>query len=155
MFRKLMNMVKVPSMNVVTSFAKKNMMLLIIGAIVAAVIYYLVTRKPEVMPYEGFQSEGESKPKLIFVYATWCPHCKTVLPEMKDLEAQSPIKVGGKECEIVIIESEEKDKLTALNHKVEGYPTFLLQDAAGTMHQYEGERNRDAIVAYVTKMLGA
>jgi thiol-disulfide isomerase/thioredoxin len=153
MFRKLMNMVKVPSMNALTSFAKKNMMMLIVGTIIAAVIYYLMTSKPEVMPYEGF--EGGNKPKLIFVYATWCPHCKTILPEMKDLEAQSPIKVSGKEVEVMLIESEEKDKLASLNHKIEGYPTFLLQDAAGTMHQYEGERNRDAIVEYVKKMIGA
>jgi len=152
MFRKLINMVKVPSMNAVTSFVKKNMMLLIVAAIAVAAIYYF-TSKPEVVPYEPF--EGEGKPKLIFVYATWCPHCKTILPEMKDLEAQSPIKVGGKEVEIVLVESEEKDKLASLNHKIEGYPTFLLQDAAGTMNQYEGERNRDAIVAYVSKMLGA
>ena len=113
MFRKLMNTVKVPSMNVITSFVKKNTMLLIVSVAIAAVIYYLMVRKSEVMPYgyeryEGFEG---SKPKLIFVYATWCPHCKTILPEMKDLEAQSPIKVGNKEVEIVLIESEEKDKM--------------------------------------------
>jgi thiol-disulfide isomerase/thioredoxin len=97
---------------------------------------------------EGFAGEAADA-DLYFVYATWCPHCKDVLPAMKELEAKSPISVGDKKVRVVLVESEEKDKIRELPVKVEGFPTFFLKKADGSVHEYNGERSAPALLEFV------
>ena len=51
-----------------------------------------------------------------------------------------------------IIESEEKDKIKALGHPIEGYPTFVLKTASG-MQEYSGERTVDAISSWIAGLI--
>jgi thiol-disulfide isomerase/thioredoxin len=151
MFRKLTSMLKVPALK---TPSRKTMLLAGVIIIVCLLAYGM--SKPQVRPYDPYEGfEDSKKPKLIFVYATWCPHCKTILPEMQELEKQSPVKIGNKEVVVELIESEEKEKINALGRKIEGFPTFLLQTAEGTLKEYQGERTRDAIVKFVTTSIGA
>jgi thiol-disulfide isomerase/thioredoxin len=130
-----------------TTFAKKNGAMLIIAiAVIAATLYYFKNRRS----INGFVSGG-SDPTLYFVYATWCPHCKTVLPEMTNLNGSLPLG-GGRSCNVEIIESEEKDKIRALGHPIEGYPTFVLKTASG-MQEYNGNRNVDSIAKWVASLI--
>ncbi len=130
-----------------TTFAKKNGAMLVIAiAVIAATLYYFKNRRS----ISGFVSGG-SDPTLYFVYATWCPHCKTVLPDMMDLNGTLPLG-GGRSCNVEIIESEEKDKIRSLGHSIEGYPTFVLKTASG-MKEYDGSRTVDAIAKWVASFI--
>lgn len=129
----------------VVSLVKKNALVVVIAvAVIAATVYFMKRRG-----ISGF-TDGNGKPCLYFVYATWCPHCKTVLPAMQALG--DSIDVGGKSVDVRIIESEEKDKIKALGHPIEGYPTFLLKTANG-MQEYSGERTVDAISSWVQSLI--
>jgi thiol-disulfide isomerase/thioredoxin len=127
------------------AFAKKNALMFVIAIAIAAATLYYIRRKG----ISGFTS-GNGKPCLYFVYATWCPHCKTVLPAIQALG--SSVSVGGKDVDVRIIESEEKDKIKALGHPIEGYPTFVLQTASG-MQEYGGERTVDAISSWIAGLI--
>ena len=130
-----------------TTFAKKNGAMLVIAiAVIAATLYYFKNRRS----ISGFVSGGSS-PTLYFVYATWCPHCKTVLPDMQNLNGHLPLD-NGKSCNVEIIESEEVDKIRALGHPIEGYPTFVLKTASG-MQEYSGSRSVDAIVKWIASLI--
>ena len=130
-----------------TTFAKKNGAMLVIAiAVIAATLYYFKNRRS----INGFVSGG-GDPTLYFVYATWCPHCKTVLPDMQNLNGNMPLG-NGRSCNVEIIESEEKDKIRALGHTIEGYPTFVLKTAS-SMQEYSGSRNVDAIAKWVASLI--
>lgn len=154
MFRKLTSMLKVPALK-----TPSRRTMLLAGAIIIVCLLAYGMSKPQVHPYdpyEPFEDAGsEKKPKLIFVYATWCPHCKDILPEIQDLEKKSPLKVGKKEVVVELIESEETTKINGLGRKINGFPTFLLQTADGTLQEYQGERTRDAIVSFIANSIGA
>jgi thiol-disulfide isomerase/thioredoxin len=103
---------------------------------------------------EGFTaSAGATDADLYFVYATWCPHCKGVLPAMKELSEKSPIDVDGKKVNVVLVESEEKDAIRALPVKIEGFPTFFLKKTDGSVHEYNGERSAPALLEFVKEAL--
>ena len=130
--------------------------IIIAGIVLVVCLLAYGMSKPQVRPYDPYEPfEDAAKPKLIFVYATWCPHCKDILPEMQDLEKKSPIKIGKKEVVVELIESEEKEKINGLGRKINGFPTFLLQTADGTLNEYQGERTRDAIVSFIANSIGA
>ena len=129
----------------VVCLVKKNALIVAIAvAVIAATVYFMKRRG-----ISGF-TDGNGKPCLYFVYATWCPHCKTVLPAMQSLG--DSIDIDGKSVDVRIVESEEKDKIKALGHPVEGYPTFLLKTSNG-MKEYSGERSVDAISAWVKSLI--
>lgn len=131
-----------------TGFAKKNGAMLVIAvAVITAALYYFKYRKS----ISGFISGGGSDSTLYFVYATWCPHCKTVLPDIMNLNGTLPLG-NGRSCNVEIIESEETSKIKALGHPIEGYPTFVLKTAGG-MQEYNGNRTVDAITNWVASLI--
>ena len=123
--------------------------LIVVLAIAFAYYLYMSFRGFNVQPYnmEGFENGADGE--LYFVYATWCPHCKGVLPAMKDLAARSPIAVGDKKVAVVLVESEEKEKIAALPMKVEGFPTFFLKKADGSVKEYHGERDEAGLLEFI------
>lgn len=135
-------------------FYKKNSKLVLILLAVLVIGSYLATRntvKRSVWGPSGNGVEGfaGAEPSLYFVYATWCPHCKGVLPKMKEAQAAGPLNIGGKKVAVEIIESEEKDRIKALGVPVEGYPTFFY-GAPGALQEYPGgERTLEALKAWI------
>jgi thiol-disulfide isomerase/thioredoxin len=125
--------------------------------LVAAFAYYIYLsfNNFDVKPYnyaEGFAGPAADA-ELYFVYATWCPHCKGVLPAMKELAAKSPVDIDGKKVAVVLVESEEKEKIASLPMKIEGFPTFFLKKADGTVREYNGEREAAALLDFVKESL--
>jgi thiol-disulfide isomerase/thioredoxin len=124
----------------------------LIAILVAAFAYYLYLSLTgfNVKPYnmEGFEG-ADADAELYFVYATWCPHCKDILPAMKELAAKSPIDVDGKKIAVVLVESEEKEVIAALPVKVEGFPTFFLKKADGSVKEYHGDRTKAGLLEFI------
>jgi thiol-disulfide isomerase/thioredoxin len=134
---------------------KDPLTIIVILLVIAVVLYiYMSMNSYKVQPYEeGFNGSAATDGDLYFVYATWCPHCKTILPEIKNLAAKSPIDVAGKKVGVVMVESEEKEKIAALPIKVEGFPTFFFKKADGTVSEYHGERNVDGLMEFIKSHL--
>ncbi len=150
-----MNAVK----SIITSaleFAKKNSKLVMILLAVLIIGSYLATRytvRRTVWGPSGNSAEGfQGQPSLYFVYATWCPHCKGVLPKMQEAQAAGPLTIGGKKVPVEIIESEEKARIKALGVPVEGYPSFFY-GAPGALQEYPGsERTLEALKAWISTL---
>ena len=99
----------------------------------------------------GFQSGAENV--FTMYYADWCPHCKTAKPEMEALIAKSPITVGGKKCEVRMIQP-EKEPEKAKGKPIKGFPTFLLETVDGETVEYSGKRSTDGYLAFLNENLG-
>lgn len=138
-------------------FAKKNSKLIMILLAVLVVGSYLATRytvRRAVWGPSGNSMEGFAggEPSLYFVYATWCPHCKGVLPKMQEAQSAGPLSIGGKKVSVEIIESEEKDRIKSLGVPVEGYPSFFY-GAPGALQEYPGgERTLEALKSWISTL---
>jgi thiol-disulfide isomerase/thioredoxin len=138
-------------------FYKKNSKLVWILLAVLVIGSYIGTRhtvKRAIWGPSGNSMEGFAggEPSLYFVYATWCPHCKGVLPKMQDAQAAGPLNIGGKKVGVEIIESEEKDRIKGLGVPVEGYPSFFY-GTPGALQEYPGgERTLEAIKSWISTL---
>jgi len=99
----------------------------------------------------GFQSGAENV--FTMYYADWCPHCKTAKPEKGAVIAKSPITVGGKKCEVRMIQP-EKEPEKAKGKPIKGFPTFLLETVDGETVEYSGKRSTDGYLAFLNENLG-
>jgi len=85
---------------------------------------------------------------LVEFYAPWCGHCKTLAPEYA--KAASRLKLKG--LRIAKVDATENPEVTA-EHKVSGYPTIKFFEN-GTATDYDGGRNANGIVSWVSKKAG-
>jgi len=123
------------------------MSLLLLAILGVLVFLFLYSRR-----LVGFQS-GASENVFTMYYADWCPHCKTAKPEMEALIAKSPITVGGKKCEVRMIQPEKEPEM-AKGKPIKGFPTFLLETTDGETVEYAGSRNTDGYLAFLNEKLG-
>mmetsp|Transcript_26592 Transcript_26592/g.57154 ORF Transcript_26592/g.57154 Transcript_26592/m.57154 type:complete len:233 (-) Transcript_26592:235-933(-) len=95
-------------------------------------------------------STGQTTGKwLVKFYAPWCGHCKTLAPIWKELDqrlqeddANDGIVIAKVDC--------TKESQVANRFKVQSYPT-LKYFADRKMYNYKGDRNIDALYAFVTE----
>lgn len=71
-------------------------------------------------------------------WATWCPHCNSVLPSFLKLSSKN----NGISCRTV------ESKLN-YEMKVEGYPTFVYTDKNGVSEIFRGSRTIEAWTEYL------
>ncbi|GAA0169643.1 chaperone [Lithospermum erythrorhizon] len=86
---------------------------------------------------------------MVEFYAPWCGHCQSLAPEYA--AAATELKAA----ETVVLGKVDATEESELSHKyeVEGFPTvYLFVD--GVHKLYNGERTKDAIVAWVKKKTG-
>jgi thiol-disulfide isomerase/thioredoxin len=86
-----------------------------------------------------------------FYYVNFSPKCKSATPEFMRLGSKHAI--GGKEVVFLRISCDEYPQ-KAKEAGITTYPTFLLLDPAGKIiARYEGERNAEAMIAFLNQIL--
>ena len=112
---------------------KRNLMILIVVLVFAAVSYYAYQNYivPSVNPKfvenrEFDDKESSNENEIIFFYVDWCPHCKTARPQWDAVKKT----YHGKQINNKVIYFKEinceKNEDMADKYNVEGYPTIKL-----------------------------
>lgn len=129
-------------------------------AVIGVGLYFYITRRNSKNSFAGPVEEGkvapvrappsgvpsgQDAPVLVFFYATWCPHCTTMMGDWVEVEKALLGKVNVK-----AIESENPEMA---NHQIPGFPT-LRMFPQGLGHpsmyvDYTGPRNADGIMKFV------
>ena len=104
-----------------------------------------------ILTSETFNEAIKTYPHIaVMFYATWCPHCKALYPEialaLKTKEVQKMGLVFGR----VDIEFQEKVRD---EYGINGMPTIIYFENGQKKEYYGGERNRDGIVEWFYKRL--
>lgn len=104
--------------------------------------------------FQGFQTgPAPAMNSFTMYYADWCPHCKSIKPEFTEFSNRGSIEVGGKKCEIRMIDA-AKEPEAAKGKPVKGFPTFLLETTDGKIVEYQGERNTEGWMSFINTNLG-
>merc|ERR1711976_112468 len=84
---------------------------------------------------------------MVEFYAPWCGHCKKLEPEYKI--ASETLKKEG--ITLAKVDASKEAEL-AKEHMVQGFPTLTVFKKGVKFEDYTGERNADAIMAYMRKL---
>ena len=115
---------------------------LVIGA---ALIYWWTTLNKT----EGFQGSGYT---FVMYGVDWCPHCVKAKPEFAALGATKTI--GGAQVTCMAVDPEKEPE--KVKGKVEGYPTFHLYDAQGSLvKEYNGPRTTAGFDSFLKEAVRA
>ncbi|ODV84852.1 hypothetical protein CANARDRAFT_200175 [[Candida] arabinofermentans NRRL YB-2248] len=97
---------------------------------------------------ETFQGFIKENPLVLAeFFAPWCGHCKKLGPEFSsaaDALATKDIKLAQIDC------TEERDLCNSFG--IKGYPTLKVFRGANEPAEYQGQRQSDSIVSYMTKL---
>ena len=128
-------------------------------AILAMISYFYVTKSG----FQGFQNpvDTNANHEFIMYYATWCPHCKTALPDFEKF-AETGITVAGQPIKISKYDNASEDPVDkkafedakAKGLDIKGFPTFVLITADGKTYEHKGERNTAAYIKFLNETLG-
>jgi len=86
----------------------------------------------------------QGKDVFIEFYAPWCGHCKSLAPIWDELGA-----AFADDDNVVIAKIDATANKIPSNINVRGFPTLIFFNAKGKQLSYGGERNLDALKAYV------
>ncbi len=90
--------------------------------------------------------------RLCLVYADWCPHCKSIKPEMeslsKSINAGQEPALKGKKVKFEMLEEKRDAAKIAELPPVKGYPTFFYLKG-GNVTEYKGSRDRESVLNYL------
>ena len=106
--------------------------LVLVSLVVLAIIVLVVLYSMGVslgFDIQGFQNLSGPAPAMntfTMYYADWCPHCKSVKPEFNEFSNRGSIEVGGKKCQIMMVDAGKNPDATK-GKPVKGFPTFLLE----------------------------
>jgi thiol-disulfide isomerase/thioredoxin len=97
------------------------------------------------------ESLDSSKPVLIMIYGTQCPHCHTVMPDYIKLARDSAssaiygtIVVDGAEADADLVK-----RLPDFIPNLQGVPTFVLYRNGRYIKTHQGARNAAALLQFV------
>ena len=96
----------------------------------------------------SFDDDIASGKKLVWFYAPWCGHCKTM---HKAWDSASKVVNSNKNNMIKLNIGDSKNKqhqAIASKYKVQGFPTILLLHNGETSAEYNGDRTKSAFVKY-------
>lgn len=102
-----------------------------------------------VLEEKNFTAFVKSNPYIMVeFYAPWCGHCQALAPEYA--AAATELKDEG--VVLAKVDAQEENNL-AQSYDVQGFPTVLFF-IDGEPKPYPGQRNKDAIVAWIKKKVG-
>ena len=130
----------------------KNRPLRVLLCILAIVIlYYLVNRYLK----EGFESKPNKfysdvakGKKLVWFYAEWCGHCKSMHNDW-DNAAREMNKNNIKMIKIDVGGEKGNQKSIAKKYDIKGYPTIMLLNKGESIETYEGDRTTQGFIKFV------
>lgn len=128
---------------------KKNLNTLLILIAIGVIIFSFINIR------EGFESSPSSfnddiasGKKVVWFYAPWCGHCKTMHKDWDD--AASAVNIG--ENHMVKINVGNKDDAEhskiAGQYNVKSFPTILLLNNGQREEEYNGDRSKTAFINY-------
>tara|TARA_B100001059_G_C17631208_1_gene474508 strand:+ start:261 stop:692 length:432 start_codon:yes stop_codon:yes gene_type:complete len=128
---------------------KKNLhTIFIVIALGAIVCYFLTTREGFESRPSSFNDDIASGKKVVWFYAPWCGHCKTMHKDWDD--AASAVNIGENHMIKINVgnkDNDEHSKIAGL-YNVQGFPTILLLNNGQREEEYNGERSKAAFISY-------
>ncbi|KAI9439976.1 disulfide isomerase [Lactarius indigo] len=95
---------------------------------------------------------GQGKPGLVEFFAPWCGHCKNLAPVYEQLgDAFSHAK---EKVVVAKVDADGAGKPLGQKYGVTGFPTLKWFDAQGSVSDYEGGRDLDSLVNFITQKSG-
>lgn len=84
---------------------------------------------------------------LVEFFATWCPHCKRMIPVMEEVK-----KLLGNRVPVYTIDIDENEK-EAEDNKIETIPTFIVYHNGNQMWRHSGEIDKQDLIGHVESLL--
>ena len=128
---------------------KKNLnIILILIALGVIACTFITTREGFESSPSSFNDDIASGKKVVWFYAPWCGHCKTMHKDWDD--AASAVNIG--ENHMVKINVGNKDDAEhskiAGKYNIQSFPTILLLNNGQREEEYNGERSKAAFISY-------
>ncbi|MCM1505150.1 MAG: thioredoxin family protein [Muribaculum sp.] len=98
------------------------------------------------MKYSEIINSGQTV--LVEFFATWCPHCRRMMPVVEQVKTLLDGRVPV--CQLDIDENES----TAGKAGVESVPTFLVYRDGEEVWRHSGEIDGEALLAKVESFIG-
>jgi protein disulfide isomerase len=92
---------------------------------------------------------AENDFSFIEFYAPWCGHCKQLTPVF--VEVAKTLKENNANVVLAKVDCTQQKQICS---DVQGYPTLKLFSKTGKIADYDGDRNLESLVAYLTKKTG-
>jgi hypothetical protein len=126
--------------------------LLVVGLVLAIVIYVSVLMSDKLLKPDGFADIGEKTNVFTLYYMNGCPHCESILPEYKKFAAAGQVMTNGKKTKIRMLEQGDPNAAPELEARnVKGFPTFVLSTVDGKHIEYQGDRTVPAIGQFINQ----
>ena len=84
---------------------------------------------------------------LVEFFATWCPHCKRMIPVMEEVK-----KLLGNRVPVYTIDIDENEK-EAEDNKIETIPTFIVHHNGIQVWRHSGEIDKQDLIGHVESLL--
>ena len=126
-----------------------------IGAIVLAAAYatYRITsacRETFTASPQSFSSDVGSGQKLVWFYADWCGHCKSMHSEWDsaadEVNSDESVKMMKVDCGNT---KRADHRQLSQKYNIKGYPTIMLLENGEAVREYTDGRSRSDFVSYV------
>ena len=75
---------------------------------------------------------------LLMAYATWCGHCKNMMPALEEASTKTTLPIARLETNVA------GDFLRV--HEVRGFPTILLSNSQGIVTKHTGGRDATSLL---------
>lgn len=128
--------------------------IILLACICVGVLFYIAFILNNI---EGFESNADNfhkdirvGNKLVWFYAPWCGHCKTM---HKDWDKASLLVNRNRETHMVKVnvgdKENKKHQQISDEFNIKGFPTILGLNMGQKVSEYNGDRTSDAFVAHV------
>ncbi|XP_053961500.1 protein disulfide-isomerase A5 [Anastrepha ludens] len=98
--------------------------------------------------YQSFQRHlrKDMRPMLVMFYVPWCGFCKRLKPDY----SKAATEVKGKNYVIAAMDVERTENAPARRaYNITGFPTILYFERGQLKRSYEGDNNKDGIIAFM------